>query len=204
MSDRSVHPHTAFVLTGGGAHLSTVQLLSALLHQLEALQHAEAVLLIYYHQPELFEFNFLFDQRVGADHQLGISLSNVPADLAFAIFFERTGQKNNSIPRRLQNPARRKIMLLCKNFRRRHERDLISVFDGNDGGFECDQGLARSHVALQQTAHGIGLLHVRRDFLERSLLRSGGMKRQNFLYCFPHGIIQFESNSGLRLLLAAL
>jgi hypothetical protein len=78
--------------------IRTITSLSALLHQLETLQHSETMLLINDHQPELFEFNLLLDQGVRANHQLRISLCNMPSDFALAVFFKRTCQKNDSIP----------------------------------------------------------------------------------------------------------
>ena len=44
-----------------------------------------------------------------------------------------------------------------------------------------DDGFAGADVALQQTPHGIGLLHVGGDLFEHLFLRGGGMKRQNLL-----------------------
>ena len=57
------------------------------LHQFEALHHAEAVLLVYDHQAQPGELNFLLDQRVGSDHQLRVALRDVAADFALAVFF---------------------------------------------------------------------------------------------------------------------
>src|SRR5450631_1240980 len=68
-----------------------------LAHQLETLQHSEAVLLIHNHQTEFREFDFLFDQRMRADDQLRVALHDVAPNLAFAAVFERAGQQHNAI-----------------------------------------------------------------------------------------------------------
>src|SRR5215468_4045191 len=95
-------------------------------------------------------------------------------------------------------------MLLCQNFGWRHQRDLISVFHGNDRGFEGNDRLPRSDVSLQQAAHGKWFLHIRSDFFKHAFLRRSRMKRQNLFYCFAGSVIQTECDSSLRFLLAAL
>ena len=94
---------------------------------------------------------------------LCVALGDMTTDFALAIVFERTGQQNDLVPSRLQNATRRKVMLLGKDFGGRHERDLVSVFHGDDGGLEGHDGLARAHIALQQTPHGDRLRHVVRN-----------------------------------------
>ena len=81
--------------------------LGTLLHQLETLHHSESVLLVHDHKAKFGEVDFLLDQRMGSDNQLGVSLRNMPTGFAFAIIFQRSGQENNAVPRRLQNPPRR-------------------------------------------------------------------------------------------------
>ena len=173
------------------------------LHQLEALHHAEAVLFVDDDQPQFGEFDFLLDQGVGADDQLGVALGDVAADFAFAVFFHRAGQEDDPVSGILQNAAGGKIMLLGQDFGGRHERDLVSIFHRDDGRLEGHDGLARSHIALQQTPHGKRLFHVGRDFLEHALLRRRGMERQNLFDRLAGAIVQAERDSGLRLLLAA-
>ena len=92
-------------------------------------------------------------------------------------------------------------MLLRQNLGRRHQRDLVAVFDGDDRRLEADNCLARSHVPLQQTPHGIRLLHVGSNFLQHPLLRGRGMKWQNLLDRRSHPIVETERYSGLRFLL---
>src|SRR5437016_3797711 len=70
---------------GGRPHVASAWIL---LHQLEALQHAEPVLLINYHQPKVSEIYFLLNQSMRANNQLCISLRNVTPGLALAIVFQ--------------------------------------------------------------------------------------------------------------------
>ncbi len=94
-------------------------------------------------------------------------------------------------------------MLLRQDFSRGHQCHLVSVFHGDDSGLKSHDGFSRSHIALEQTAHGKRLLHVGGNLFQHTLLRRGGMKRQNFLNSGAHVFIQPKSNAGLRLLLAA-
>ena len=173
------------------------------LHQLEALHDSEAVLFIHNHQAQFGEFYFLLDQGMGSDHQLGIALGDVAANLALAVFFQGAGQQHDAVSGIFQNPARGKIVLLRQNFSRRHERNLIPVFHGDDCSLKSHDRFARSHVSLQQPPHGKRLLHVGGDFLQHPLLRRRGMERKDLLDGFAHAVVQAERDSGLGFLLAA-
>ena len=122
-------------------------------------------------QAQFGELDFFFEQGVRADDELRVALGDVAADFALAVGFERAGEQNDAVSGVFENAAGGKVMLLRENFGRRHERDLAAIFDGDDGGFEADDGLAGPDIALQQTPHGIGLFHVGGDFFEHFLLR---------------------------------
>ena len=111
-------------------------------HQLEALQHPEAVLLVNNYEAKFGELNFLLDESMSTNHQLCIALSDVAPGFALAIVFEGSGEQNDAIPRRLKNATRGEVMLLRQNFGGRHERDLMSALDGDNCCFECNQSLA--------------------------------------------------------------
>src|SRR5437867_10320594 len=70
---------------GGRPHVASALIL---LHQFDALQHTEPVLLINYHQPKVSEFYFLLNQRMRDNNQLSIPLRNVTPRLARAIVFQ--------------------------------------------------------------------------------------------------------------------
>ena len=162
------------------------------------------MLLVNDDQPRLRELDFLFQQSMRADDELRISLRDMAADFALAVALQRAGQQDDAVSRILQNSARGKIMLLRQNLRRRHQRDLITIFDGDDGCLKADDGLPRTHVSLQQTPHGMRLLHVVGDLFQHPLLRGCRMKWQNFLDRLPHPVVQAKNDACLRLLLAAL
>ena len=62
---RRARPHTRF---------------RRLLHQLQALHHSEAVLLVDDDQAQIFEFDAILNQRVRSDDQLRIALRDVAAN----------------------------------------------------------------------------------------------------------------------------
>ena len=95
-------------------------------------------------------------------------------------------------------------MLLSQDLCRRHEGDLISVFNRDDGSLKRDDRLAGTDIALEQPTHRKGRLHVSRDFLEHALLRAGRMKWQYLLYGFAGSSTDLEGDAGARSLLAAL
>src|SRR5436305_15243848 len=103
---------------------------------------------------------------MSTNRQLSIALSDVAPGFALAIVFEGSGEQNDAISRRLKNATRGEVMMLRQNFGGRHERDLMSALDGDNGCFECNQSLARPDVALKKASHRERLLHGGRDFFE--------------------------------------
>ena len=70
-------------------------------------------------------------------------------------------------------------MLHGENFGGRHQSGLVAVFDGDDGGFEGDDGFAAADVALQQAVHGGGFFEVGGDFAEDAFLRVRWFERED-------------------------
>src|SRR4029077_5771527 len=91
-----------------------------------------------------------------------------------------------------------------QDFCRRHERYLVAAFDGDDCGLESNDSFSGANIALQETAHGMRLLHVVGNLFQNPLLRWRGMEWQNFLDGLAHAVVELEGDSGLRFLLAAL
>ncbi len=155
-------------------------------HQAEALHDPETVLLIDDHQADAVELDLVLDERMGADDELGIALGEMATDLALAIFLKRAGEQHDAISEWLEQAPRRKIVLRGEDLRRRHERDLKPILDGDYGRFESDQSFAGADIALQETAHGRGLLHVAGDLFEHAFLRFGGAEGEEPLDGVAH------------------
>ena len=179
-----------------GHHQHVGMRLAALfLHQLHALQHAEAVLLVDDDQAELVELHILFQQGVGADHQLGVALRDVPAGVALAVLLHGAGQQHDAVAGLFQDSPRRKVVLGRQNLRRRHHRHLVAVLHGDDGGFEGHDRLARAHVALQQPSHGRRLPHVVGNFLQHAFLGGGRMEWQDVFQRLADARVDAEADS---------
>src|SRR5580765_3949563 len=141
---------------------------------------------------------------MGPDDELSVALRNVAPDGPFAILFKRACEQHNAVSGFFEDLPGREIMLLSKDLGRRHERDLISVFNRDDGGLERDNRLAGADIALEQPAHRKGRLHVGGNFLEHALLRAGRMKWQYLLYRFSDAGPDLEGDASARSLLAPL
>src|SRR5262249_17593127 len=135
---------------------------------------------------------------------MGIALCHMTTNLALAILLQRARQQNDALARVFENTASRKIMLGSENFRWRHERHLVAIFDGNDGGLERYDRFAGPDVPLQQTSHGTRFFHVRRNFLKYTFLGGSGVEGQYLLDGITRPIIQLEGDARAGFLLAAL
>src|SRR5438105_4311637 len=130
-----------------------------------------------------------------ADYQLGVALCDVPSRRAFAIFFERAGEQNYAVSVVFEQLARGEIVLRGQDFGGSHKRGLVSVLNGDDGGFERNQRFARAYIALQQAAHGNRRLHVSRNFTQHFLLRASRTKREKTLNGLANRVVQGERNA---------
>ena len=189
-----------------GHHQHVGLRLVGLLHQPEALQHAEAVLLVDDDEAETVELDFLFNQRMGADDQLRLAAIDEAAVGALAVFVERAGEQHDAIAARgaLKQLARGEKMLRGQDLSGRHERGLVAVFHGDEHGLQGDDGFAGAHVALQQAAHGTGLAHVGDDFAQGALLRRRGMEGQHLADGFADLVGGGEADAGALAHAAAL
>jgi hypothetical protein len=167
------------------------------IHQTLALQDAEAMLLVNGHKTETSEIHVVLDQRVRADDQLRLSAMDTFKGRSFFGALQSADQQLHAIPRLRQNAPRGKKMLHGKNFRRRHQRGLRAVFDGNDRRLQRDDGLAAADVALQQPVHRRGLFQVRGDFGEYALLCRRRLERQDTLQRFTHRVFANAKRDGI-------
>ncbi len=166
---------------GRRGHDEDVGLGAVFFHQAEALEDAEAVLLIDDDEAEIGELDFLLDESVRADDEVRLALSDAAARGALQIIVERAREERDAVllRRAAEDFARGEIVLRGENFSGRHERGLVAVLDGDQHGLERNDGFAGADVALEQAAHGRGAAHVRGDFAESALLRGGGMEREH-------------------------
>ena len=64
-------------------------------------------------------------------------------------------------------------MLLCKNFRRRHDAGLEPVSDSYQCSEYSHHGLTAAHITLKKAVHLMTALHIIPDLSDHPLLSSG-------------------------------
>ena len=173
--------------------------LAALAAQRQALLHAELVLLVHDHQAQLGELDLVLEQRVGADGELRLACRDAFGGGLLVLFLQAAGQPHRRDAQRLQPVAQLEVMLLGEDFGGRHQRDLVAVFDGLQGGQRGDDGLAAADIALQQALHRVRLFQVVADFAQHFLLRGGQRKRQRLQQLLRMSAVARGSCGALRL-----
>ncbi len=77
-----------------------------------------------------------------------------------------------------EQPAHRELVLLGQHLGRRHERALVPALHRHEQRAERDDGLARTHLALQQPVHRRRLRHVVGDLRDGRGLVVGERERE--------------------------
>ena len=117
------------------------------------MRDAEMLLLVDDDQAEVFEFDVLAEQRMGADDDV---------DGAFGeAFFDGGELLGRHQPRRLRDVDRVALQAIGKSLEmlarqqrgRHHDRDLLAVHGGDEGGAQRHFGLAEADVAADEPVH---------------------------------------------------
>ena len=87
-------------------------------------------------------------------------------------------------------------MLGGQDFGGRHEGGLVAVLHGDEHGLQRDDGLAGADIALEEAAHGVGLLHVGDDFAQGAFLRGGGVEGEDLADGFADLVAGLEGDAG--------
>src|SRR5713226_3825234 len=180
------HENVRGVAAGGG-----------FVHQALALEDAEAVLLVNGDEAEAGKFDVVFDEGVGADDELGFAGADAIEGGGFFRGFQAADQQLDTIAGFGEDAAGGKKMLNGKNFGRGHEGSLRTIFDADDGGLQGDDGLAAADVALEKTIHRRRFFQVSRDLCENALLRGRGLKWEDALQRFAHGVFAQAEGDGV-------
>ena len=151
--------------------------IAALLAQRQPLRNTKAMLFIDDSQAQAREIDTFLNQRMCSDHQVR-SGRRLQLHRLFCGLLQAARQPRNLDPERRQPRPQFEIVLLGKDFCRRHESSLITRFDGLAGGQCGNDGLAAANIALQQTLHRIGLRKVAGNLGNDALLRASQAKRQ--------------------------
>ena len=152
------------------------------LFERRSLFDAEAMLLVRHDEAERGEGDRLLNQGMRADHDIDIvRLDRLVRCLAL-LLRQSSCQEQQPHGQILQQFAELVEMLTRQDFRRCHECSLKAVFYRLDERQEGESRLARADVALHETAHRQGKLHVLPNVAPRLFLVLRQPKRQNLTH----------------------
>ena len=149
-----------------------------------ALGHAEAVLLVGYHEAKIVKFHILRDKGVGPHHQVNVSLGDGLAESLFLCRGKGTGEQSHPNACRFQQVGEGAGMLLSQHLGGSHEGGLHPGLGGQIGPPGGHHRLAGAHVALDQPVHGPAGTEVSGHFSHHPALGLGGREgeqREKFL-----------------------
>ena len=148
------------------------------------------MLLVNDYQAKVFELNSFLNQGMGPDNQIGFSGSNVTQNRFSPFTFDTAGEKGDPVSGTAQKLANRVVVLFCQNFRRDHQRRLITIFDRDHHGLQSHNGFPRSNVPLKQSIHDPGAAQIISDLLQNACLSRRGLEGKNgshsCLNALPH------------------
>ena len=160
------------------------QSLGRLRAQTIALLDAEAVLLVDDDHAEAGEFDRVLQQRMGADDDARIACGDLVANLPFLSRAHRTGEQGHpggavgtaeltGHGQRTEDVADRPGVLGGEHLGGRQQRALVAGVDHLQHRQHRDDGLAGTHLALQQPVHRSGSGQFAGDHLENLALPGG-------------------------------
>jgi hypothetical protein len=133
--------------------------------------HAEAVLLIDHREREVAKRDRLLEQGVGADEHMDVAERELFEDLVALASALAAGQ-DGDVDASCGGERRDGVEVLPRQqLGRRHQRRLPAAFDDGGRRQQRHHRLARSHVALQQPQHALGLGEIGDDLGDGTPLR---------------------------------
>ncbi len=134
---------------------------------------------------------------MGADDELRFAGADALEDGGFFGSFQTADEEFDVIASFGENAARGKKMLHGENLGGGHEGGLRAVFDGDDGGFERDDGFSAADVTLEETIHRGRFFEVGDDFLHDFYLGRRRLKRKDSPDCLANGVFVDSESDGV-------
>ena len=135
------------------------------------------MLLIHDDEAQVKELHRVLDDGMRSDDDIGLAGDNLQQRLPLLRRLHRAGQHGDGDS--FGNAgANRRPMLRRQHLRRREKGSLLASVDRLQHGARGHQGLARAHLALQQTHHGRGATQVRVDLRDDAALARSQFKGQ--------------------------
>jgi hypothetical protein len=144
-----------------------------LVHQLEALRHAEAVLLVHHHRGQVAEGHALAQQRVRPHDDVGAAVFDAPDALAALARAQLARQQHGREAQSCSHGRDVAEVLLGQHLGGHQPRHLSTRRHHLRAGQQRHGRLSAAHLALQHAAHGLLALEVGRHLTEGLLLCSG-------------------------------
>lgn len=134
---------------------------------------------------------------MSADDELGFAAADALASRRFVGILQSADEQFHFISTASEDAPGGEEMLNGKNFGGSHKRDLATVFHGDDGGLEGNDGLTTADVALEEAIHGHGTLEISYDFGEDPFLGSGGLEGEDLFQGFPDLVFADTKRNGI-------
>ena len=143
-----------------------------------ALRHSEAVLLVDDGHGEIAEVDLLLDERVRPDDDLRVARRDQLPDDGVLLRAQRARQQRDTNAERRAQLVDREEVLLGERLGRRHQRALAAELDRAQQRVQCNDGLSRPDLALEETLHRERPVEVGVDLGHRAFLIRGERERE--------------------------
>ena len=121
------------------------------------------MLLVDHREGQRLECHVLLHQCLGTHHQVDLAALDGRQEIPARGRRDAPRQQRRAVRTAVEHLYDRAVVLLGKDFRRRHHGDLEPVVHGHHGREQRNDGLTGADVALQQPLHGPWFLQVRDD-----------------------------------------
>src|SRR5579859_2877755 len=111
--------------------------------------------------------------------------------------FQSADEQFHLIARFAENATRGKEVLNRENFRRRHQRRLRAILDGNDRCLQRDDGFPAANISLQKPVHRRRLFEVRNDFRKYPFLCLCWLEWQNAFQRLADAVLAHAESDGI-------
>ena len=138
--------------------------------QVRPLGHAEAVLLVRHHQPQVAVGHAAGDEGVGADGEVDLPALQLLGDGSLRLGGGGAGQQGTPDAQIFQQGGQALVVLLGQDLRGGHQGRLAAVLHAEVHTGGGHHGLAGAHVSLTETVHGRAGAHVRQGLLHAAAL----------------------------------
>ena len=146
-----------------------------------ALSNAETMLFVGDHKAQICKFYGFCDQCVGADGKVDFAGGQLGRDGTLGCGFGRAGQQRTANSHGFQQRCETVIVLLGKDFGRRHQCGLPLVFYHEVHAGSGHHGFTGADVTLTKTVHGRAGTHIGQCFLNAAPLGVGESKGKRII-----------------------